>query len=89
MSSPLTELPQLTYEDICALDAQSRYGRSEVSMQLAVRRMIARHQAKTIRTLLEDLRTTPEADVEVALGGVDWVLGWLREQADQIAARHG
>ena len=38
-------LPELTYEDVSALDSQSRYGRSEASMQLAVRRILGRHLA--------------------------------------------
>lgn len=27
-----------------------------------------------------------DADVEVALGGIDWILGWLRERANEIEA---
>lgn len=42
--------------------------------------------ARALREAMVTLRDQENADVEVALGGIDWVLGWLRERADRIEA---
>jgi hypothetical protein len=50
---------------------------------------VAAARAEALQDVMVTLRDTPEADVEVALGGIDWVLGWLREQAEECSIRPG
>jgi hypothetical protein len=40
--------------------------------------------SEVLREAMAALRGQPDADVEVALGGIDWVLWWLQERADML-----